>query len=75
MTDDQKTKINDAIKGVEEALAGNNKDLITEKLSELYVAGQILAEAKVTPTADTTTEQPKKDENVVDADFTEVKKD
>jgi len=77
LTEDQKVKINTAVTELESVLSDNNKEVITQKLSELYVAGQILAEAKVTPTASAgaTTDAPKKDDNVVDADFTEVKKD
>jgi len=75
MTEDQKTKVNDALNAVDEALKGTDADVITQKLSDLMVAGQIIAEAKVEPTAGTTAEQPKQDDNVVDATFTEVKKD
>ena len=74
LTEDQKVKINSAIDALEQAIMGNDKDQIVEKTSELIVAGQIVAEAKVTPTAtDNTTS--KKDDTVVDAEFTEVKKD
>jgi molecular chaperone DnaK len=75
MTEDQKIKVNDALNAVDEALKGTDADVITQKLSDLIVAGQIIAEAKVDPTAGTTAEQPKQDDNVVDATFTEVKKD
>ena len=75
MTEDQKIKVNEALNAVDEALKGTDADAITQKLSDLIVAGQIIAEAKVEPTAGTTAEQPKQDDNVVDATFTEVKKD
>jgi molecular chaperone DnaK len=74
LTEDQKVKINSSIEALEQAIKGNDKDQITEKTSELIVAGQILAEAKVTPTT-TNSQEPKKDDTVVDAEFTEVKKD
>ena len=75
LTEDQKTKVNDALNAIDEAVKGNDKDLITQKLSDLFAAGQIITEAKVEPTANQSTEQPKQDDNVVDATFTEVKKD
>jgi molecular chaperone DnaK len=74
LTEDQKVKINSSIEALEQAIKGNDKDQITEKTSELIVAGQILAEAKVTPTT-TDSQEPKTDDTVVDAEFTEVKKD
>jgi molecular chaperone DnaK len=69
LSEDQKVKINEACTAVEEALKGTDKDVITQKLSDLFVAAQIITENK------TTTEEPKKDDGVVDAEFTEVKKD
>jgi molecular chaperone DnaK len=69
LTEDQKVKINEACTAVEEAIKGTDKDVITQKLSDLFVAAQIITENK------TTTEEPKKDDGVVDAEFTEVKKD
>ena len=70
LTEDQKTKINDACTAVEEAIKNNDKEAMTQKLSDLFVASQIITEAK----SKTTTEEPKKDDSVVDAEFTEVKK-
>jgi molecular chaperone DnaK len=70
LTEDQKTKINDACTAVEEAIKNNDKEAMTQKLSDLFVASQIITEAK----SKTTTEEPKKDDGVVDAEFTEVKK-
>lgn len=74
LTEDQKVKINSAIEALELAIKGNDKDQIVEKTSELIVAGQIVAEAKVTPNT-TDSQESKKDDNVVNAEFTEVKKD
>jgi molecular chaperone DnaK len=69
LTEDQKVKVETAIKDLETAIAGSDKEAITQKLSDLIVAEQILTEA-----TKTTAEAPK-DDGVVDADFTEVKKD
>jgi len=71
LTEDQKTKIETAIKDLEETLKGSDKEAITQKLSDLIVAEGILAEAiqKTPPN-----ESPK-DDGVVNAEFTEVKKD
>jgi molecular chaperone DnaK len=71
ITEDQKTKIEAAITDLESAVKGTDKELITQKLSDLFAAEQILTEA----INKTTTEQPKAEDGVVDADFTEVKKD
>jgi molecular chaperone DnaK len=71
ITEDQKTKIETAIKDLEQALTGSDKELITQKLSDLLVAESILTEA----VNKTTTTQTPKDDGVVDAEFTEVKKD
>jgi molecular chaperone DnaK len=70
-TEDQKTKINDACDALEQAIKGNDKEEITQKLSDLYAAGVVLQEAA---TKQATTES-KADDGVVDAEFTEVKKD
>jgi molecular chaperone DnaK len=71
LTEDQKTKIETAIKDLEETLKGSDKEAITQKLSDLIVAEGILAEAiqKTPPN------EPPKDDGVVNAEFTEVKKD
>jgi molecular chaperone DnaK len=71
ISEDQKIKIETAIKDLETVLEGTDKDTITQKLSDLFAAEQILTEA-INKSA--TTENPK-DDGVVDADFTEVKKD
>jgi molecular chaperone DnaK len=70
LTEDQKTKINDACTAVEEAIKNNDKEVMTQQLSDLFMASQIITEAK----SKTTTQEPKQDDGVVDAEFTEVKK-
>jgi molecular chaperone DnaK len=70
LTEDQKVKVDTAISDLESALKGTDTEVITQKLSDLMVASQVLAEAKSQTAA-----EPKQDDNVVDAEFTEVKKD
>jgi molecular chaperone DnaK len=70
LTEDQKVKVDTAISDLESALKGTDTEVITQKLSELMVASQVLAESKSQTAA-----EPKQDDNVVDAEFTEVKKD
>lgn len=70
LTEDQKVKVDTAISDLESALKGTDTEVITQKLSELMVASQVLAESK----SQTAAESPK-DDTVVDAEFTEVKKD
>ena len=71
LTEDQKIKVNSAISDLESVIAGNDKDAITQKVSDLYVASSVIQEAKTK----STTQESKKDDTVVDAEFTEVKKD
>jgi molecular chaperone DnaK len=73
ITEDQKVKIESACSELEEAIKGSDKDAITQKLSDLHAAEQILTEA--VSKANTTTTESSKDDGVVDADFTEIKKD
>ena len=61
-----KDKVTEAITALETALTGEDKDAITQKLSDLYAAAQPVMEAK------TKAEEAKKNETPVDAEFTEV---
>jgi molecular chaperone DnaK len=68
--------INNAIKAVEDAVKGSDKELITKKVSELMTAIQVIQQAKAN--ASQPKEEPAKstqssnlDDDVVDADFTE----
>jgi molecular chaperone DnaK len=61
-----KDKVTEAITALETALTGDDKDAITQKLSDLYAAAQPVMEAK------TKAEEAKKNETPVDAEFTEV---
>ena len=71
LSQDQTAKINDAVKALEETLVGTDKEAITTKLSELFVAANAINEVKQQTT--TESESPKTDDNVVDAEFTETK--
>ena len=72
LTQDQTTKINEAIANLEKAITETDKEMITTKVSELLVAANILNEVQQ---PETTSEQPKPsaDDNVVDAEFKETK--
>ena len=72
LTEDQTTKINDAIAKLEEAVAGTDKEAITTKLSELFVASNVINEVKQQST-NTESTPPKSDDDVIDAEFTEKK--
>ena len=61
-----KDKVNEAITSVDAALLTDDKDAITQKLSDLYAAAQPVMEAKQKK------EEAKKNETPVDAEFTEV---
>ena len=66
VSQEAKDKVEDAIKAVNEALAGEDKDTITQKLSDLFAAAQPIMEAK------NKKEEAAKNETPVDAEFTEV---
>ena len=67
--------INTAIKDVEEAIKGNDKEAIEKKVMALGTAAQAIQEAKAKAAHPATEPQesakPADDDNVVDADFTE----
>ena len=79
---DEKTAIEDAIKAVETAIAGDDIPSITdavealtksaEPLFKAYQANEAAKQAEVQPGAEQNSDKP---DNVVDAEFTEVKKD
>ena len=72
LSEEQTVKITDAIKALEETISGTDKEAITSKLSELFVASNAINEVKQqSATEEPTT--PKSDDNVVDAEFTETK--
>ncbi|HLR12749.1 MAG TPA: molecular chaperone DnaK, partial [Burkholderiaceae bacterium] len=83
-TDDDKQAIESAIKELEETLQDGDKDAIDAKVEQLTSAAQKLGEqmyadmqaqqAAAGQAADGAAEQPQ-DDNVVDAEFKEVKDD
>jgi molecular chaperone DnaK len=66
LSQDVKDKIEEAIKSVDAALLTDDKESITQKLSDLFVAAQPVMEAKQKK------DEAKKNETPVDAEFTEV---
>jgi molecular chaperone DnaK len=73
LTEDQTKQINDKITELEEAITGTDKEVITAKMSELFVAANVINE--VQQPAATAEEQPKPsaDDDVIDAEFKETK--
>jgi molecular chaperone DnaK len=71
LTEDQTKQINDKITELQETIAGTDKEVITTKISELFVAANAINEAKAAATSQSTT--PAADDTVVDAEFKETK--
>jgi len=65
LTEEQVSKFTDAEKALKEAIVGEDKDLISTKITELFTASQPIFEAKAKAS-----EKPA-DPNVVDAEFKE----
>ena len=77
---DEKEKIEAAIAALEEVKSGNDKEAIDAKVQELMQAAQKLMEiaqqkAQAEQAGADAGEQPKQDDDVVDAEFEEVKED
>jgi molecular chaperone DnaK len=72
LTEDQTKQINDKIIELEEAIAGTDKEAITTRLSELFVASNVINETKQQSNTEESA-TPKSDDDVVDAEFTEKK--
>ena len=66
LSQDVKDKVDEAIKSVDAALLTDDKEAITQKLSDLFAAAQPVMEAK------NKRDEAKKNETPVDAEFTEV---
>jgi molecular chaperone DnaK len=76
LTDEQKTAITEAIAAVKEVLTADDADKINEVLQETMPKFMPLMEAAQKAEAEkssASTEEPPKSDNVVDAEFTEVK--
>ncbi|MEO1956771.1 MAG: molecular chaperone DnaK [Methylophilaceae bacterium] len=80
LTDDEKSKVEEAIKNLEEIIKDGDKETIDSKTNALMEASQILGE-KLNAEAQAESAQPSKegektvDAEVVDAEFEEVKKE
>ena len=72
LTEDQTKQINDKITELEEAITGADKEMITTKMSELFVAANVINEVQQPSTAEEQP-KPKADDDVIDADFKETK--
>jgi molecular chaperone DnaK len=72
LSEDQTKQINDKISELEEVITGTDKEVITTKMSELFVAANVINEVQQPSTAEEPAE-PKADDNVVDAEFKETK--
>ena len=74
LSEDQTKNIQDAITKLEEAVAGTDKEAITTRLSELFVAANAINEVTQAPAAeDSVQPSTNEDSTVVDAEFTEKK--
>jgi molecular chaperone DnaK len=69
LSEEGKTKVEEALKEVEEAIKGDDTELIMQKISDLAASSQLIEQAKAQKEQDNA--QPK-DPNVVDAEFTET---
>jgi molecular chaperone DnaK len=67
VADSDKIKIEDAIKALQTELTGTDKDAITQKTSDLAVAGQVIAQAKQDKPF-----EPVREDGAVDAEFKET---
>jgi molecular chaperone DnaK len=70
LAEDEKSKLDDAFKAVEEAAKGEDKEAINDSLQKVFEAAAPLYKAM--SESQQPTEEPKKDD-IVDAEFTEVK--
>ena len=73
LTEDQTKQINDKIIELEEAVTGADKEVITTKMSELFVAANVINEVQQPAAATEEQPKPKADDDVIDADFKEKK--
>ena len=67
LSDEEKTKINEAISALEEAAKGDDKEAITQKASDLYTAIIPIAQAKNKPESEQASAEPE----IIDAEFKE----
>jgi molecular chaperone DnaK len=76
MSAEDVTKVEEALKAVEDAAKGEDKEAIDAAIPKMFEALGPLMTAMNPPAPDgSAPETPKADDGVVDAEFTEVKKD
>ena len=78
LTEEERTKFDDAVKAVETACAGEDKDAIQKSVESFFeAAGPVMAKKQAADSAKAETEKQaaEKGEQTVDASFTEVDKD
>ena len=73
LTEDQTKQITDKITELEEAITGADKEVITTKMSELFVAANVINEVQQPAATAEEQPKPKADDNVIDAEFKETK--
>ena len=73
LSEDQTKQINDKITELEQAITGIDKEAITTKMSELFVAANVINEVQQPAATAEEQPKPKADDDVIDADFKETK--
>jgi molecular chaperone DnaK len=77
LTEDEKTAIEAALKEVEDAAKGEDVETITAATTKIFEAAgplyKAMSESMAPPEGAPAAEEAKKDDDVVDATFTEVK--
>ena len=75
LTEDEQTKFEDAVKGVETACAGEDKDAIQKSVEEFFdAAGPVMAKKQAAESAAQAQPESHSGDQTVDASFTEVDK-
>jgi len=72
LSEDQTKQIDEAIANLKKAIAETDQEVITTKISELFVAAKVINEVTQAPAAEESV-QPNTNDTVVDAEFTEKK--
>jgi molecular chaperone DnaK len=72
LTEDDKTKINDAITSLETAIKGDDVEAIQKAVTDLFQTSSVIAEAK-SKTEQESAQSKSGDDSVIDAEFTEFK--
>ena len=76
LTEEERTAFDDAVKAVETACAGEDKDAIQSSVEAFFnAAGPVMAKKQAAESAPAQTESAQPAEQTVDASFTEVDKD